>query len=117
MYTDQNVLGGEVVSINAPVLKHEAESSLALADAGVFETKQNYTDGYIYVKVVNAGTSSDLCLLQILDGTAAVVHGGANFAVAKDTASKFNVYIESGVLKVQNNIGGARDIYVSGIAL
>lgn len=72
----------------------------AFADTEVYTTLIDDSAKVFYVE------SGDYTGLFTIDNNVVVaVSAGAIFSATKDTASKINVYVESNVVKIQNNSG------------
>ena len=80
-----------------------------LADAAIAVSSINATGGLLLAK-----TETDSALFALINtgGTIApqILGTQALFTTSKDTASKINVYVEDGVVQVQNNSGDAIDL-------
>lgn len=96
----------DVQSVNAI-----GSSSAAVADAGVVVTSIDATAGVLIVK---DETTTDTATFLIVDtgGTVApqLLGTQANFTIAEDNAGTINVYVDTGVINIQNNSGGIVDI-------
>lgn len=78
--------------------------AVKIADDAVYET--GVTDFTGFAKFV---AGDDSCMIPFHKHNAGLVAGtkigSADFSTTKDTASKINIYIESGELKIQNKTG------------
>lgn len=104
--------------ISKAVIEHDSievlgVTELAVADAGILTTEIGENAGVVIVK---DETTTDSAIFAIVDtaGTVAteLIVTNASFNAAKDNASTINCYVEGGVVKVQNNSGGAVDLTV-----
>jgi len=112
-YKTVGQVGDSVFDPGSEGVTGKGSSSLALADAAVFTTAIDDNAGML---VVRDKTTTDSTVFLIVDtgGTVATQQLGtnANFNIAKDNAGTINVYVETGVVKIQNNSGGVVDIGV-----
>jgi len=69
------------------------------------------TDGYGLL-VVSETTAGITAIFRVDYHTPTIISADAAFTIAKDTASKFNVYWETDQFKVQNKAGNNRHITV-----
>lgn len=94
-----------------------AGKQATLADAAVAVSELDTTTGIVLVEDTTNGDSAVISVHNA-GGTPALgkVAGVAGIAVAKDTASSVNVYIEDGVIKVQNSTGAEIDVVLKAYA-
>lgn len=85
----------------------------AVADTAVVVTDIDATAGIVIVKDETTTDSATFGIKDI-DGTVTLeqILVNANFDLAKDNGGTINVYVESGVINIQNLSGGAVDIRV-----
>jgi len=72
-----------------------------IAATGVYVTELDDSAQVFYVE---SGANS--AIFHVDAGATVAVAAGAVFSDTKDTASKINVYVESNVIKIQNNTAG-----------
>jgi hypothetical protein len=89
------------------VMRQELDS-VALANDGVL-TISSRDRGVVFIDNV---TDSQLAQFVMTPTSTLVAGSGTYFSTAKDTASKLNVYTESGAIKVQNKRGTSQTIAV-----
>ena len=73
-----------------------------LSGTGLFLVTDSTNEDSAVIAVHAAGGTS----------TPTKLSGAASIAVAKDTASKLNIYFEGGVLKVQNNLAAEVEVSI-----
>jgi hypothetical protein len=117
--THARVLNGTGESVF--VIEHEGIEVKGATEAGVIDTGVVVTDfAGVGNYIVSDDTTGDGGTISVIEtaGTLSTVKlsGPAVITVTKDTASSVNVYIEDGVLKVQNLTGGAIDLTVKPFA-
>lgn len=89
--------------------------SETLANAEVLTSDIDEKTGLLLVED-NTNDNGGVVSLHNNGGTATPTKqaGAAAITIAKDTASSVNVYVEDGVVKVQNLTGGAIDLTLKG---
>lgn len=115
----QNAKGGSVYIMPSEGIAMRGYKALAVADSGVMITKEDGLNMIIHVKAAIAGGAA-VCIgvIQSLNGVLSVLHDVSTLVtVTKDTDAKVNVYYENDVLVVQNELGAARDLDLSFIAV
>lgn len=94
-----------------------AGKTATLADAAVVASAIDATTGILLVEDTTNGNSAVVSVHNAAGTpTLTKVNGVAGIAVAKDTATSINVYIEDGVIKVQNSTGAELDIVIKAYA-
>lgn len=108
--------GGEAVRVvvGEGIAVEAAGLSATLADTDVLETRVTSGTGHVLAKD-NTNGDSHIFSLHTEAGVLvlAAVAGSTNFSATKDTASKINVYVEAGEVKVQNLLGADTDVNIS----
>lgn len=88
-----------------------------IAAAAVATSDLDITTGLITVEDTTNGKSAVISAHNAAGTTTlSILNGDAIFSVAEATASKINVYVEAGVVKVQNNTGAEIDVNVKAYA-
>jgi hypothetical protein len=91
----------------------------SVADAAVLSTKIANKSGVFSVSYTSALAVHNSAIIHLYDSagtpTCTLDAGnGTQFSIAKNTASKVNVYWETDQLKVQNNAGETLEIKIEG---
>lgn len=69
----------------------------------------NFPNGVLYI--VNAtDNESGMYILEDSAVITTAIYANANVTAVKDTASKLNIYVESGEITIQNNTAGTIDV-------
>lgn len=99
-----SVVNGEV--IHQDDNKTGITPSVSIADAEIFDTGIDAFVGNLSVKTEEDGV---VALCSIASGVQVIesVTGSAEFSDTKATATKVNVYVEGGTIRVQNLTGDA----------
>jgi hypothetical protein len=82
----------------------------ALADNATIAVSDSVM-GFVFVQNSTTGVNA---IVAVIGGAGTLIFGSTTyFSGTKDTASKLNVYAESGAIYVQNKTGGSRNIACS----